>query len=153
LEDELGRAAEARAFAEAALRIAYTAGDPDGILIGHYNLANYIMKSRGLLDELLAHRLAAAILSLLMRAGEAASALANLAGILRATGPSGSSALPVDFATLCAAVEQVEGVRFRELVERLAEGQVAGDDLLEHVLSIVTQAAQSGSTEEPDPAG
>jgi hypothetical protein len=52
---------------------------------------------------------------------------------------AGHGAMPADFATLCAVVEEVEGVSFRELVERLATGLTNGDELLKKVVAVATE--------------
>jgi hypothetical protein len=72
-----------------------------------------------------------------MQTTRAAQAAASLASDLRFAGAPGAAALPADFVTLCDAVEQIEGVRFRELVEKLAADRVSGDELLQRFLASV----------------
>jgi esterase/lipase superfamily enzyme len=57
--------------------------------------------------------------------------------------------LPVDFASLCATVEQVDGVRFRSLIEDLARGETDGDTLLKVVVESVHQAQAQEEAEPP----
>ena len=52
--------------------------------------------------------------------------------------------LPTSFNALCALVEQVQGVRFRELATRLAEPNKDLDALMQ---DIVTQAITAASTQ------
>ena len=61
--------------------------------------------------------------------------------------------LPANFAMLCATVEQIEGVRFRELLERLAAGQTNGDELLKEVVAMAVEAMDQtteGSGQDSD---
>jgi hypothetical protein len=48
---------------------------------------------------------------------------------------------PISFAAVCAAVERVEGVRFRELFATLPQRAASGDDALAQVLALVRQQA------------
>jgi len=136
LEDKLDHRPGARQFEETALRFEYVAGDPRAINISHFNLANYITRDEGPWRDVVAHRLAAVLISVLTQAGDAASDIAALGRDHQRAGPA---SLPPDFATLCAIVEQVEGVRFRELVERFAAGQTNGDELLKKVVAMATR--------------
>ena len=45
--------------------------------------------------------------------------------------------MPTNFPALCAAVEKIEGVHFRDLVERLVAGRVTGDELLQKIFAEV----------------
>jgi tetratricopeptide (TPR) repeat protein len=138
LEHHFGRLAEALHFEKAALRLKYITGDPKDVAISHLSLASYITNSQGASHEL-AHRLAAILFSVLTQSGDTASRLQALAHDLQQAGPTGHAALPANFDALCATVEQVEGVRFRELVERLAAGRISGDELLQNVLAQIPE--------------
>jgi tetratricopeptide (TPR) repeat protein len=128
LEDDLGRSVPAQQFEKTALRYKYAQSDPRGANISHFNLSNYITKGQGELREVLGHRTAAVLIAIATQSGDAAGDLAALARNLRDAGPEGRAALPVDFAALCAGVESVEGVRFREMIERLAGGPAECDE-------------------------
>jgi len=55
-----------------------------------------------------------------------------------------SPPLPADFAALCEIVEQVEGVRFRDLFERLPKDRAAdGDAALQQVLKRAQSSGRS----------
>jgi hypothetical protein len=139
LEDQMGRPGAGRRFEEAALRYKYVAGDPSLINISHFNLANYIMKSQGERREALAHRLAAVLISKAIQSGDSADDLAALARDLRREGGVDQATLPADFAVLCAMVEKVEGVRFREMIERLAGGIAERDQLFHQVVKTAVE--------------
>jgi tetratricopeptide (TPR) repeat protein len=145
LEATLGRFAEARRFEDAALRFKYINSDVERISISHFNLANRIIQGKGAWSEALAHRLAATAIEVATRAGKASRALATLVNDLRQAGPVGRESLPADFAALCGTVEKVEGVRFREMMERLAGGSVGCDQLLQQVITATLElSAKSG---------
>jgi hypothetical protein len=148
LEDELGRPGDARRFEEAALRFRYVSGDPEGAAVSHSNTARYIIRSRGEWREALAHRLAATLNRVLAHSGRAEQRLTALAHDLHQAGPAGRAALPTDFGALCATVEQIEGVRFREMVDRLAANRVTGDELLKQVLAVVETGSKTGEADD-----
>jgi tetratricopeptide (TPR) repeat protein len=139
LEHILGRPAEAQRFEKAGLRLTYIAGHPRPCRISHFNLAIYVIESQGAWEEVLAHQLAASCISVLTQAGDMPRDLQAVADGLRRAGPSGRAALPANFDALCATVERVEGVRFREMVERLADGRIGGDELLQQVLAQIPE--------------
>jgi hypothetical protein len=154
LENNLAHRAEARRFEETALRFKYIAGDPRDIGVSHFNLANYITRDKGAWRDALAHRRAAVLISVLTGEGKVGARISALVHNLRDTRRAGGPAmLPANFAMLCATVEQVEGVRFRELVERLAAGQTNGDDLLKNVVAMAAEAMEQttkGSAQNSD---
>jgi hypothetical protein len=51
---------------------------------------------------------------------------------------SDPGAIPASFDELCRIVEQVEGVRFGELFQRLAGPQVDGDQLIQQIIELAT---------------
>ena len=61
--------------------------------------------------------------------------LAALAEDLRRAGDQASAKLPADFAALCATVQQVEGVRFGELMRRLQPDATALNRLLQDIIA------------------
>ena len=138
LEDNLNHRDRAIDLLQKALRYNYLAGDPEDCAVSHFNLANYLMRTGGPPAVALAHRLAAALIDLQIASGQLASGLQVLAGDLADF--TASPPLPADFAALCAIVEQVEGVRFRDLFERLPNERAAdGDAALQQVLALARQ--------------
>jgi tetratricopeptide (TPR) repeat protein len=130
LEDELGRVDQAATFEETALRYKYLAGDPESISVSHHNLANL---GKAGIEVVLAHRLADGIICNLTGSGGLAQTIQGLASDLDRFG---QKALPKSFDEVCRTVEQVEGVRFRELFTRLAGPEVDGDEVLRAVVEL-----------------
>jgi len=122
LQDKTGDRPGAVGFAEAALRLSYQAEDPEGCAISHHNLSNCLERSGADPGLTLAHRLAAALLSVQTGSGRLPTTVGALA----------ISNLPAqlpDFARIADRVEQVEGVRFRQRFARLAaSGSAAHPD-------------------------
>ncbi len=146
LDDETVGPASARFFEERALRYHYLAENPSSSAVSHRNLSIYIHKAGGKPRDALAHRLAAVLLAAAMESGELHINLDGLASDLAHFGPAGRAALPGDFAELCATVEQVEGVRFREAFDRLASPRdITGDDLMQQVIAAVIAALDQPS--------
>jgi hypothetical protein len=146
LEGTLGQCYEAVRFQQTSLRYTYIGSEPEGCLVGHCNLANYLMGIRTAPHAVLAHRLAGTLIGIVTRSGYTPQNLAALAHDLRRAGAP--VALPANFAALCATVQEVEGVRFRELMERLTRGGTPDlDALLREVIAKVTEAG-AGTTSE-----
>ena len=141
MEHELQHPEMAQHFEETALRYAYAEGYPAGASLGHRNISIYIISSRGEWREALAHRLAAVLIDVATQSGRAASNLAALVHSLRNAGPEGRPGLPEDLAALCATVEKVEGVRFREMIERLVGGPAECNELFRHVVAAALEPA------------
>lgn len=126
---------------EIALRNAYAEGDPGRCAAHHLNLANQLEYAGGDPTTLLAHRVAGGML--LFQAGLEMynDALGDLAMSYVRFAPR-RPPLPQDFDELCRIVEQVEGVRFRELVETLAQdGGADGDEALHAVTGMAKSMA------------
>src|SRR6516162_3917057 len=83
LEDELAHATDARRFEETALRFKYFAGDPGSIGVSHFNLANYITRDKGAWRDVVAHRLAAVLLSVVTEEGKVGARISGLVRDLR----------------------------------------------------------------------
>lgn len=127
LEDNEDHPASAARFEQAALRYTYQAGSPEDCAISHHNLANYINRAEGgAPDAALAHRLADAIICFQIGSGGFATSLRNLA--LTPLPPMSPS-----FEQVCAIVEQIEGVRFRELFAQLPKRVPDGDAAIQAV--------------------
>lgn len=129
LVDKLGHVDQAISFEETALRYKYLWGGPEAISISHHNLANCFSTngSKSALD----HWLAAATIDFQISSGMLASSLRELAMDLAEFCPD---AQPESFDQLCTRVEQVEGVRFRELWQRLPKRAEDGDQLLKELI-------------------
>ena len=147
LEHRLHGAADARRFQKRALQIIYRADDPDVSAICHNNLATYLIPEYP--AEALGHRLAALLLGALMGSGHMRDWLANLARNLAHLGPTAAEVVPRSFAEVVARVEAVEGVKFRELAERLNGGRF---DLDQMVTELVEQGfARAAEMPPPSP--
>lgn len=131
LEHEEGHSVSAARFERTAMRYKYRGNDPARCAISHHNLAGYLEKGEGgAAEAVLAHRLAAGALLLQINSGMLSSTIRNLA---RSPLPPA----PPLFAQVCAVVEQIEGVRFRELFERLPKRAPDGDAAIQAVWEMV----------------
>jgi len=136
LEDKLGHNSEAIHYEQMALRCKYLAGEPETCATSHFNLANYLMRSRREPPAALAHRVAAAIIEFQTSAGGLANTLDALSLHLASFAPD-PPPLPANFDELCQLVEKVEGVRFRELFSRLpCDRASTGDAAQQKVLEL-----------------
>lgn len=122
-------------FEEMSLRYSYLHGDPSGISLSHNNLAFYLRNfgSKIAMD----HGLAALAIRYQMNSGMIASSSKEFAMDFAEFGPE---ALPESFDQLCDRVEQVEGVRFRELWQRLPKRAEDGDQLLRELIEMARNA-------------
>ena len=130
LEVETGGRAEAVRFAEVALGYLYQAGEPESCAISHNNLANYLKRQGADPAAVLAHRLAAAAISLQTRSGHLRFMLNNLS-------ISDLPPTPPPFSTVAERVEAIEGVRFQALFKRLPRTAPDGDAALAAVWQMV----------------
>jgi hypothetical protein len=140
LEGNLGSFDLAKRFQETALRYCYAeAGIPANTALGHFNLARYLTRSSSGWTAVIGHRVASClIIHLAPRSDMLESYTAALADDLRRAGASVASVLPTDFATLCATVEKVEGVRFRELMQTLVPDEARLNAALHEVIATAT---------------
>jgi hypothetical protein len=141
LEAKRGHTGDAIRFTQAALRYNYVVQEPDEVAINHHNLANRLREASRDPAEVLAHRLAAGLLRYQMGSGGLAITLAAVASDLAT---SSEPAVPDSFAELCARVEQVDGIRFAELMARLPGPAANGDAALAEVIALARA--------QPDPA-
>jgi tetratricopeptide (TPR) repeat protein len=148
LEDALGHPAEARSLEEAALRFGYIHGEPDGIQVSHSNLAKYLFKVGGDPREALAHRLVTAMITVASSSGDAKGNLLRLTADICASREA--RALPADFDALCKIVEQVEGVRFGDLMRDLVGDAAACDQLFQRVVEAAVEAAGRSGEEQKE---
>ncbi|MEU0557437.1 CHAT domain-containing protein [Dactylosporangium sp. NPDC006015] len=142
LADKRGHLDDAIGLEHAAFRLTYTQPDPGDIAVSHYNLANYLSRAGADPAGQLAHRLAAAVIRQLTgQTHELAAIVRALAGELRELP---DAAVPATLANLTTTVEQVEGVRFADLIDALA-----GDsDTAQHALNTVLHAARNVPTDQ-----
>lgn len=130
LEDAEGDPRGAARFEGAALRYRYQAGEPEDCAISHNNLSNYFERSSAPPTAILAHRLADALICFQTVSGTLAITLRNLA---RTPLPP----TPPPFAEVATQVEEMDGVRFRELFARLPSRAPDGDAALAEVWRLV----------------
>lgn len=142
LENIEGHPASAVRLAQTGLRYTYAVGDPDFCARGHHELAAYFERVEGHGSaHALAHRLAAAVIRLQINSGALTATLRSLArGEMRPDRPS--------FEEICDLVEQVEGVRFRELFARLPSRVPGGEEAIQTVWEIATTEAGKLSSEQ-----
>jgi hypothetical protein len=133
LEDNTGGRAQAVRFEEVALSYKYQTGDPESCAVSHNNLSGYVERSRGDSTAALAHRLADALICYQTRSGSFATSLRNMA---RVDLPSS----PPRFVDVVSQVEMIEGVRFRELFDRLPRTAPDGDAALPAIWQLVAEA-------------
>ncbi|MEU0557444.1 hypothetical protein [Dactylosporangium sp. NPDC006015] len=142
LADKRGHRGEAISLEHAALRLKYTYPDPDAVAVSHHNLANYLRWTGADPAGQLAHRLAAAIISQLT--GQTHELTRTVRALARELRELPDTAVPATLADLTATVEQVEGVRFADLI-----GVLAGDpDAAQHALDTVLHAAHNLPTDQ-----
>jgi len=138
LENRLGHGGQAIAFSDTALRYSYLAGAPEDCAIGHFNLGELLMRGGGSPEPALAHRLAAGVIDFQSGSGHLLSTRPTLAQHLASFAPD-PPPLPASFDELCRMVEAVEGVRFRELFERLPRRAASGDEALWEVVRLAQE--------------
>ena len=136
LEDKEGHKESAVRFEQTALRYKYQAIQPESCGSSHNNLSNYIERSEGgEPDAVLAHRLAASVLRLQTSSG---SLYINVANLARSPLPPA----PPSFEQVCEIVEQIEGVRFREMFDQLPKRAPDGDAAIQAVWQMVMDEAK-----------
>ncbi len=130
LEDKTGNRPTAVRFEDIALRYSYQAGQPEDCAISHNNLANYLKSAEAAPALVLAHRLAAAAIRLQMQSGLLPTTISNLAN-------ADLPPAPPPFAAVVATVEQIDGVRFGALFDRLPRTVPDGDAAIAAVGELV----------------
>ncbi len=139
LEDKTGAPDKAAGFERVALGYKYQVGDPACCSISHHNLANYLVRSAGANALALAHRLAAAVLRVQIRAGK-------LSVMLQALAADDLAPSPPAFADVVRQVEALPGVRLAALFERLPRTFADGDAALAAIwqMALSEQAQRVG---------
>lgn len=119
-----------------ALRNAYAADDPLRCAAHHLNLANQMAAAGSEPSTYLAHSVAGAVLLFQAGGDFLPDSLGQLAMSFVQHAPR-KPPLPDDFDTLASIVEQVEGVRFRAMTDRLSlDGGASGDEALHAVVGM-----------------
>lgn len=119
-----------------ALRNAYAADDPLRCAAHHLNLANQMAAAGGDPSTHLAHSVAGAVLLFQTGGDLLPASLGQLAMSFVQHAPR-RPPLPDDLDALAAIVEQVDGVRFRELTAQLSlDGGASGDEALHAVVGM-----------------
>ncbi|MEW6755424.1 MAG: hypothetical protein AB1505_31260, partial [Candidatus Latescibacterota bacterium] len=132
LEETTGDRGAAVRFEQVALRYKYQAGSPEDCAISHHNLSNYLRRQGADAGLVLAHRVAAAVIRVQTQSGPLPNTIRNLA-------VAGMPPLPPSFAEVVARVEEVEGVRFAALFDRLPRTEPDGDAALGAVWRLVAE--------------
>lgn len=115
------------------MRYAYEAGDVERCAVHHLNLANHQEAAGVEPATFLAHRLAGGVLLFQADSSLYPDALGELALSFVRFAPN-RPPLPDGCAELAAIVEGVDGVRFRELADRLSQdGGADGDEAIHAV--------------------
>jgi hypothetical protein len=134
LQEGLNRIDQAAKFEEIALRYNYQAHNAEAISISHEQLGWYLFKSGS--HKATAHSLAAGIINYLTGSGLLTS---NLQKMFVSMIQFGSQAIPATYNQLCCAVEEVEGVKFKDLFYRLAGPDADADKVMQEVLRMAYQ--------------
>ena len=132
LEGDLGNLDRAICFGEDFMRNSYLAGNTEDISLSHINQAIFLSKTGP--DKVLAHDLAGGMICYLTQSGLQKDSLSNL---LIDLAEFGSRALPSSFDQVCSIVDEVEGVRFRELFRNLAGPDADGDQVMRAVIDLI----------------
>ncbi len=144
LEARRGHIGEAIAFEHRGLRFRYSFGEPDSITISHNNLANYLTAAEGDPEEIIAHRLAKALINYQMESGKHSDGLDRLANSLRILG---KEALPDSFETLCVRIDRIDGVDFGRFFRGLPQRAPSGEEALAKVIGDVMAQIETMSVE------
>ncbi|WP_232794374.1 CHAT domain-containing protein [Pseudofrankia saprophytica] len=142
-----GRPDEAVRLEHTALRLKYSRPDPDVVAASHHNLANYLTRTAGSGSEVVAHRLAAALLYHLT--GITSTSQTNTMRTLGAALARYPDMTPPDtVAAVAAVVEQVDGVHWADLVDTLTTDRPTADQALHN---LITTARALATEPEPGP--
>ncbi|MCP4664034.1 MAG: CHAT domain-containing protein [bacterium] len=138
LENGQNNPSEAVKFEAVALRYSYQAGEPEDCAISHNNLGNYLERSDAPMETVVAHRLAASILRFQISSGLLGTTIHNLAN-------SPLPSTPPRFDEIADRVEELDGVRFRELFARLPRRAPDGDAAIAEVWKVVQEKLEERS--------
>jgi hypothetical protein len=135
LEDAEGHPMNAARFEQTALRYVYQTGRPEDCAGYHHNIVRYIGLSGSHPEAALAHGFAAGVIRLQIGSGRLSHFIRNFARL-------NLPPAPPSFAQVCATVEQIEGVRFRELFEQLPRKAPDGDAAIRAVWEMAKAEAE-----------
>ncbi len=133
LEDKQGHRETAVSLAMVGLKYHYQSDEPADCAISHNNLSNYLERTGEPRERWLAHRLAAALVSFQTGSGFLQTTRRNLARSALPPAPPG-------FDEVADEVERIEGVRFREIFDRLPRTAPDGDAAIAAIWQLVSQA-------------
>jgi hypothetical protein len=134
LEHGTGNFEQAVVHEQTALRFRYVSGIPAECAASHFNLANYLGSSGESTAIMLAHRLAHIVIEFQTADGRFPYSMnALMRDLISIPAPA---PLPTNFRKLCDLVEQIEGVCFQELFDRLPRREPDGDAALRLVLDL-----------------
>jgi hypothetical protein len=136
-----GRLADAVRLTKTSVRYYYVSGRPSPIATGHVNLAYALQAASSDPREVVAHYLASLVIATLT--GSKVAWGPDLLSYVRGGGERARAAIPSDFPALCTVVEECEGVRFRDLCDKLAGEQVTSDEIFAGAAHRVVRVAES----------
>jgi hypothetical protein len=110
-------------------------------------MSTYLLSANGERRIALSHRLADGIICLQTSDGSLKKTVISLVDDFPEI-IHDSSSLPVSFDEMCEIVGQVEGVRFRELFERLPRVAPAGDTAMQRVIQLARETAAKMQAEK-----
>jgi len=135
LREKSGNLPEAIRLYETALRYNYQVGDPADISLNHNKLSNCLNKNGS--KEALVHRLAAGVIDYQTQSGTMNLTISHLSSELS---NCDLGAIPATFDQLCSIVDDVEGVKFRDLFYRLAGPDRDGDKVMRKIIGLAKEA-------------
>ncbi|HEX3551831.1 MAG TPA: CHAT domain-containing protein [Thermoanaerobaculia bacterium] len=128
---------EAAKFAKSSLRLSYQVGEPEYCAMGHNNLGTCLERTQAAPEEVLAHLLAAGAMRFQISSEMLGTTLGNLAH-------SSLPSSPPPFEEVARRVEEIDGVHFRELFERLPKRAPDGDAAIAEVWRLVQERRDGG---------
>ncbi|WP_269799874.1 CHAT domain-containing protein [Pseudofrankia saprophytica] len=146
LAAERGRPDEAVRLGHIALRLEYSRPDPVDVATSHHNLANYLTDTAGSGSDVVAHRLAAALLYHLTGIDDLDDGTMRMLATDLVRHPDTTP--PDTVTTIAAVVEQVDGVHWADLVDTLTTDRPTADQALHN---LITTARALATEPEPGP--
>jgi hypothetical protein len=132
LEDELGHTDAACRLELDSMRLSYVAGDPVDIAVSHYQLALYLGRLGGPLDQQWAHRIAGAVITYQIGEGTIDT---DLRGLARLLARGSEDTIPATFRHVCEIVGQPPDVDLAGLLARLPARAPDADTAMAEVLA------------------
>jgi hypothetical protein len=144
LEVRRDRLDSAIEFEHRALRWIYRQIEPEAASVSHNNLASQLVMAKRDRTEVIAHRLAAALIDFQTESGNLPRTSAALAMELKR---SGAETLPNDFESLCARVDSVDGVDFCRICSQLPQAVPTSEEAMEKVIEIANWLISQSESE------